>query len=128
MYTLIETKEAELNEQVGIPTLGFVLINVAQMRGFIQPGTRHHAPSDHFLGDRFGLVWAGATVERAVRNRDSCSKTLRRSKDAEIHSKKTPWARNVLWSLQRTLPTIFFPSPTQHRLELHRPYEALHPA
>lgn len=56
-------QKAGHNEQLGIPTLGFVLANVAHTMLYMQPETKHPL-YDHFLSDTCVLVFGGR--ERGV--------------------------------------------------------------
>ena len=67
-------EKAEYKEQLGIPTLGLVSADVAQMRRVIQPESKHQALCDHFLCGNFGLVIGGA---RANSVRDTEGVTAR---------------------------------------------------
>ena len=58
-------KKAELNEQLGDPTHGFIFANIAHVRRFV-PETKHKAPNDHFLPDSFGLVSGGVRIVESI--------------------------------------------------------------
>lgn len=42
-------KEAKHDEQLEVPAVGFVFANIAHMRCFIQPGTKHQVLYDYCM-------------------------------------------------------------------------------
>ena len=60
IYSEIEMKEAEPNEQLGTSTLGFVFAHVTHLRRFMHPETKHQVLFSHFFGGvSRPVLWGG---------------------------------------------------------------------
>ncbi|CAM9990529.1 unnamed protein product [Sphacelaria rigidula] len=68
-------EKAEHNEQLGFPTPGFVLANVANMRRVMQPDPEYQALCCNYFRDTFWLVFLGGYRRKCLGQKIKKAKT-----------------------------------------------------
>ena len=93
--------KAEHNEQLEIPTLGFIVAGVTHMRRFKEQETKHQVLYDYFLPDSLGwFSWGGAIVNCVGRADDDAYRCIgnvkvRRCSQGDSNRSHTFMAENL---------------------------------